>query len=63
MFFIAANRLQVGAIGKARERKQVERLESWQASMCAKVDHPFHVIKLRFGHTRARYRGLAKNTA
>jgi hypothetical protein len=29
MFFIATKRSQVGAIGKARERKQVERLESW----------------------------------
>jgi IS5 family transposase len=26
-----------------------------------KVEHPFQVIKQRFGHRKARYRGLAKN--
>ncbi|MFM9428895.1 IS5 family transposase [Variovorax sp. GrIS 2.14] len=29
----------------------------------AKVEHPFHVVKNLFGHRKARYRGLAKNTA
>lgn len=63
MFFIAAKRSQVRAIGNARERKQVERWESWKASMRAKVEHPFRVIKRQFSYTKARYRGLAKNTA
>jgi hypothetical protein len=33
-----------------------------KASIQAKVEHPFPVIK-RFGYTQARYRGLVKNTA
>jgi hypothetical protein len=27
------------------------------------VEHPFHVVKSRFGHPKVRYPGLAKNTA
>ncbi|KQR13326.1 IS5 family transposase [Xanthomonas sp. Leaf148] len=62
-FFIAAKRSKVKAIGNARERKQVERWESCKASIRAKVEHPFRVIKRQFGYTKVRYRGLAKNTA
>ncbi|MEJ2654779.1 MAG: hypothetical protein P8Z69_05640, partial [Acidihalobacter sp.] len=29
----------------------------------AKVEHPFQVIKQRFGHRKVRYPGLTKNTA
>ena len=38
-------------------------LEKWKASIRAKVEHPFRVIKRQFGYTKVRYRGLAKNTA
>lgn len=62
-FFIAAKRSQVKAIGNRRERKQVERWERCKASLRAKVEHPFRVIKRQFGYTKVRYRGLAKNTA
>ena len=37
--------------------------ERLKASLRAKVEHPFHVIKNRFGHRKTRYRGLAKNEA
>ena len=40
-----------------------ERVEKMKASICAKVEHPFRVIKRQFGFTKVRYRGLAKNTA
>lgn len=40
--------------------EQVERIK---ASIRAKVEHPFRVIKRQFGHVKVRYRGLAKNTA
>lgn len=40
-----------------------QRLEKNKASLRAKVEHPFRVIKRQFGYTRVRYRGLAKNTA
>ena len=40
-----------------------ERVEKFKASVRAKVEHPFRVIKRQFGYTKVRYRGLAKNTA
>ncbi|MDQ2735540.1 MAG: IS5 family transposase [Pseudomonadota bacterium] len=40
-----------------------ERVEKMKASIRAKVEHPFRVIKRQFGLTKVRYRGLAKNTA
>lgn len=40
-----------------------ERVERIKASIRAKVEHPFRVIKRQFGHIKVRYRGLAKNTA
>ena len=40
-------------------RKQEHR----KASVRAKVEHPFRVIKRQFGLTKVRFKGLAKNTA
>jgi len=40
-----------------------EQVEKLKASMRAKVEHPFRVIKCQFGFTKVRYKGLAKNTA
>ena len=40
-----------------------DQLERLKASIRAKVEHPFRVIKHQFGHVKVRYRGLAKNTA
>jgi transposase, IS5 family len=40
-----------------------ERMEKVKASMRAKVQHPFRVVKQQFGYAKARFRGLAKNTA
>ncbi|MBP5059555.1 IS5 family transposase [Pseudomonas chlororaphis] len=62
-FLIAAKRSVGKAIGNARDRKRVERWETCKASLRAKVEHPFRVIKRQFGYTKVRYRGLAKNTA
>ena len=41
----------------------IDQIEKIKASVRAKVEHPFRVIKRQFGHTKVRYRGLAKNTA
>jgi len=41
----------------------LERIEHAKASIRAKVEHPFHVVKNLFGHRKTRYKGLAKNTA
>ncbi len=38
-------------------------LERIKASIRAKVEHPFRIVKRQFGHVKVRYRGLAKNTA
>ena len=40
-----------------------DRIEKIKASVRAKVEHPFRVIKCQFGHRKTRYRGLAKNTS
>ncbi len=40
-----------------------ERVEKMKASIRAKVEHPFRVIKRQFGFTKVRYWGLKKNTA
>ena len=40
-----------------------EQLERVKASIRARVEHPFRVVKRQFGHIKVRYRGLAKNTA
>lgn len=40
-----------------------EQIERIKASIRAKVEHPFHIIKNRFGLRKVRYQGLAKNTA
>lgn len=40
-----------------------ERVEKMKASIRAKIEHPFRVIKRQFEFTNVRYRGLAKNTA
>jgi IS5 family transposase len=41
----------------------LEKMEQAKASVRAKVEHPFHVVKNLFKHRKTRYRGLAKNTA
>ena len=41
----------------------LEQAEQLKASVRAKVEHPFHVIKNRFLHRKVRYKGLAKNEA
>ncbi|PRD67685.1 IS5/IS1182 family transposase [Malikia spinosa] len=41
----------------------LEKLEQTKASIRAKVEHPFRVIKRQFGYVKVKYRGLAKNMA
>ena len=40
----------------------IEQVEKIKASIRAKVEHPFRVIKRQFGYTKVRYQGLMKNT-
>ncbi len=43
--------------------KLLDYVEQVKAAVRAKVEHPFHIVKNRFGLKKVRYRGLAKNTA
>jgi IS5 family transposase len=62
-WYIAAKRGKVKAIADTQLRDLHERIEHIKASIRAAVEHPFRVVKRQFGHTKARYRGLAKNGA
>jgi transposase, IS5 family len=59
---IAIKRSIIKALPKAL-RDVAEPVERALAQVRAWVEHPFHVVKNRFGHKKLRYRGLAKNTA
>ena len=41
----------------------LDKVETLKASVRAKVEHPFRVIKCQFEFTKVRYKGLVKNTA
>ena len=60
---IAAKRGRIKAMADGREKRKLEAIEKRKASVRAKVEHPFRVIKRQFGLVKVRFRGLAKNTA
>ena len=60
---IAAKRGRIKALADGREKRALEKIEKAKASVRAKVEHPFRVIKRQFGMMKVRFRGLAKNTA
>jgi IS5 family transposase len=62
-YLIAEKRSKLKQIKNKRELKLAKRWEHTKASLRAKVEYPFRVIKRQFGYTKVRYRGLAKNTA
>ena len=52
------------ALDKENEaHAKLDRAEKLKASIRAKVEHPFRVVKRQFGFVKVRYRGLKKNTA
>ena len=60
---IAAKRGKIKAMADGREKRKLEKIEKRKASVRAKVEHPFRVIKRQFGLMKVRFRGLAKNTS
>ena len=60
---IAAKRGKIMAMAEGHEKRKLEKIEKRKASVRAKVEHPFRVIKRQFGLMKVRFRGLAKNTA
>ena len=51
------------ALPKTTVGELMEKLEHAKASIHAKVEHPFHVVKNLFMHRKTRHKGLVKNTA
>ena len=45
------------------QKRRLQWQEHGEASVPAKVEHPFRAIKRQFGAMKVRFRGLAKNTA
>jgi len=60
---IARKRGSVKALPEGREKQTIEKQEKRKASIRARVEHPFRVLKCQFGYVKVRFKGLAKNTA
>ena len=60
---IAAKRGSIQAMQEGRAKRDAQKQETAKASIRARVEHPFRVIKRQFGYVKVRFRGLAKNTA
>jgi IS5 family transposase len=63
IWHVAMKRAKRKALPNNKLGRMTEKLEHLKASVRAKVEHPFHVIKNLFRHRKTGYRGLAKNTA
>ena len=60
---IAARPSDIAKLPEGRAKQRLKKQEHSKASVRAKVEHPFRVIKRQFGLAKVRFRGLAKNTA
>ncbi|WP_404295634.1 IS5 family transposase [Halomonas sp.] len=60
---VAAKRGTIKKMEDSPMKALLLELEKAKASIRAKVEHPFHVIKNLFGYRKVRYKGLAKNQA
>lgn len=60
---IAERPSDIARMPEGRAKTRVRRQEHRKASIRAKVEHPFRVIKRQFGLVKVRFRGLRKNTA
>ncbi|MFC6281111.1 MULTISPECIES: IS5 family transposase [Polaromonas] len=60
---IAVRPSDIAKLPEGRAKTKVRKAEHRKASMRAKVEHPFRVVKRQFGLVKVRFRGLAKNTA
>lgn len=60
---IAARPSDIANLPHGGAKKKAQKTEHSKASIRAKVEHPFRVIKRQFGLVKVRFRGLAKNTS
>ncbi len=58
---IALRHSTIARMKDGPEKDAVVQAEHEKASIRAKVEHPFHIVKNLFGFHKVRYRGLAKN--
>lgn len=62
-WYIAAKRSRVEGIEDEELKGLVKHVERLKASVRARVEHPFHIVKNLFRYRKVRYKGLAKNRA
>ena len=60
---IAQRRKPIKSLPEGPVKDKLLEIERVKASIRARVEHHFHVVKNLFRHRKARYRGLAKNAA
>jgi IS5 family transposase len=60
---IAGRPSDIAKMPEGRAKAKARKNEYEKASVRAKVEHPFRVIKRQFGLAKVRFKGLAKNTA
>jgi IS5 family transposase len=59
---IAARPSDIAKLPEGKAKVRLQQREHRKASIRAKVEHPFRVIKRQFGLMKVRFRGLEKNT-
>ncbi|UDM08831.1 IS5 family transposase [Halomonas sp. NyZ770] len=60
---VAARRSTIKKMEDSPMKVLLLKYEKAKASIRAKVEHPFHVLKNLFGYRKVRYKGLARNQA
>ena len=58
---VASKRGQIKKLPEGEIKALTQYIEKIKASVRARVEHSFHVVKNLFGHRKTRYRGIAKN--
>lgn len=59
----AARPTGIARMPQCRAKAKVQKQEHGNASVRAKVEHPFRLTKRQFGLVKVRFKGLQKNTA
>jgi IS5 family transposase len=60
---IAMKRGKIKKMTEGEQKDKLEKAEHDKASIRARVEHAFHTLKCVFGYTKARFKGLVKNTS
>ena len=60
-FHVARRRAPIRKMLDGWQKELILAAEKLKASVRARVEHPFHIVKNIFQHRKARYRGLVKN--